>query len=295
MVNSTPLRERFRLWVKSSSILAPIKRVIPDMLKSKMLKFVAGGQAGSISLGNDVMLKYDLDDWYWPRYVRNIRSYEPEIWFFADRYFNPDVVFIDCGANIGLWSCYAASKIKNRNQVIAVECSDSILPRLRQNRALNRENFTLIEKAIWSRSGETKVFTVYRGHASSSLVASDPDREQVHQISVQTVSIDDIAGRTLEISPNLTDFIVKLDVEGVEREALAGAKRILHEKDTLLIYEDHGQDTESVTTAYISSVRLKLVLPLGKPESARVSRDVKVSPISTLTQLRGSYESGTCK
>lgn len=280
MANSASLRERFRLWAKSSPILAPVKRIIPDTLKSKLLKLAAGGRVGSISLGNDVILKYDLDDWYWPRYARNIRSYEPEMWFVADRYFSPDVIFIDCGANIGLWSCYAASKIKSRNQVIAVECGDSILPRLRQNRGLNGESFILLENAVWSRSGETKIFTVYRGHASSSLVTVDPNREQVHQIPVQTISIDDIVSRTLEKFPGLTNVIVKLDVEGVESEAVAGAKRTLFEKNTLLIYEDHGQDTESATTAFILQQGLK-VYYVDISNSAR-----RVLPVHNADELR---------
>ncbi len=90
-------------------------------------------------------------------YSLNILSYEPEIWYVADRFLDPSTIFVDCGANLGLWSCFAASKIGEQHaQVIAVEPGESVLQRLRRNRQLNHEGFSLLECAISDRSGETR-------------------------------------------------------------------------------------------------------------------------------------------
>lgn len=224
--------------------------MVPDFLKVWLLKVIAHGEQGQIDLGNGATLTYELADAYWANCANDIRTYEPEMWFVADYFFKPDTVFIDCGANIGLWSCYAASKIKNKHQVIAVEPGSSILHKLWQNHALNDKNFTVMDKAIWSRSGENKSFMMFAGHASSSLF-EDPNRKPLRRILVQTVSIDDIVDYTATRIPRAFNVVVKLDVEGAEQEAFAGAMRTLSTRNTLIIYEEIGSDKICKATASI--------------------------------------------
>ena len=287
MTSTLSARARLLSWIKYSRVLVPVKKFIPDFVKRNVLAVIAGGQQGVIDLGNGTKIKYNLSDSYWARYANNIRDYEPEIWFLLDRYLTPDSIFIDCGANIGLWSCYAASKVGNRDQVIAVEPSDSILPLLRLNHALNGKKFLLLERAIWYRSGETMSFTVYSGHASSSLVETDLPLKPLHKVSVQTVCIDDIMGTIPEKAMQLNDVVVKLDVEGAEQQALAGASRTLVTKNTLLIYEDHGRDLNSETTAYFFGKGLNIYFIDDESHGVR-----RISDIVELTVIKADPGKG---
>lgn len=249
-------RERLRLWLKTSPLVAPMKKLVPDVVKRGLLNVLVRGVDGTIELNHGMVLRYDLSDSYWSSYSRDIRSYEPEMWFIADHFFESDTIFVDCGANIGLWSCYAAHKIKSKYQVIAVEPGYSVLPRLKQNLELNGGDVTLLEEAVWSKSGISKTFMVYAGHASSSLIIDNQKRRLLRTISVQTVCIDDIVRRALNQAPDASRIVIKLDVEGAEREALAGAMHTLLHLNTLIIYEDHGQDRASENTGYVMQMGL---------------------------------------
>jgi hypothetical protein len=70
--------------------------------------------------------------------------------------------------------------------------------------------------------------------------------------------------------------IIKLDVEGAEIPALAGAARLL-EGDALLIYEDHGSDAAHGVTRHVLGERLLDV--------TYVDASGRMSPISAPDQL----------
>jgi FkbM family methyltransferase len=233
--------------MRSSPLVTVAKRAVPDFVKTAVIAAIARGEEGRIDLGDGVTLSYPLDDFYWSRVADNIRDYEPEIWFVLDRFMNPETLFLDCGANIGLWSCYAALKAGHGRRVIAVEPGFKVSPHLLENCRRNHLNFTVRKNAIWSRSGESGVFFAYEGHASSSLV-EDRAKKLLGRVEVETVTIDDAIEPVLKTAPGISDIIVKVDVEGVECEAIAGAARTLARGNCLLIYEDHGSEPASPVT-----------------------------------------------
>jgi FkbM family methyltransferase len=233
--------------LRSSRLLTFAKKAIPDFLKSAVVVAIAGGQKGVIDLGEGVELSFPLGDFYWSKVADNIRAYEPEMWFALDCLLDSETLFIDGGANIGLWSCYAAMKAGDGRRVVAVEPGFKVFPYLQQNCERNNLNFTVLKNAIWSRSGENKVFLTYEGHASSSLVENAP-LKLLGRVSVETISIDDAVDAAIADSPPVSSIIVKLDVEGVECEAIAGSERTLARDNALLIYEDHGSELASPAT-----------------------------------------------
>lgn len=237
-------------WLTSSSVLSGPKKLIPNSIKGWVKGRVAGDGMDFFDLGNGATVEYSLKDPYWARFGDNIRRFEPEVGFVLDRFVGPDTVFVDCGANIGLWSVRAAQKIGNPDQVYAIEPGEKILPFLQRNRERNQRGFTLLPNAVWSRSGETKEFIVSTSHASSSLAAETlAEHEVLRRIPVQTVSIDSIVETAAAKAPQAKNVVVKLDVEGVEKEAIEGMTHTLANRNVLLTYEDHGKEPESKVTA----------------------------------------------
>ncbi len=256
---------------------------MPSGLRGKVINALSGDRVGTMDLGNGGQLQYKLGDTYWRGHAKDIRGYEPEIWALADRFVNKDTVFVDCGANIGLWSCYAGAKIGNPDQVIAVEAGDEVGKTLRANHALNRGSFTLMPNAIWSKSGETMTFKVHKRHAGSSLMddASEPAGD-VRRIEVKTITIDDIVEQALRRSPRARDVVIKLDVEGVERPAMDGAQRTLKGRNAMVVYEDHGKERESETTADFLRRWLKVYYVDGDTTQVKaVTAAAQLRPIKT--------------
>ena len=64
---------------------------------------------------------------------------------------------------------------------------------------------------------------------------------------METITIDDLAESMVSGDELL---IVKLDVEGMEIEALKGASRSLS-RAAVVMYEDHGSDSESRVTRFV--------------------------------------------
>ena len=250
--NSPTMRQRLIGVMQGMPV--SLKRLVPRSIKARTIETIAGDDLSTIALDDQgTTFTYRTGDSYWGgRKARDIRQYEPELWYVADHFITPQTVFVDCGANAGLWSSYAAGKIKNPDQVIAVEPGDSILPLLRTNHEANQGSFTIVDKAIWSRSGEELEFLVQPKHCSSSLAATalDDDGEPLRRIQVATACVDDLVESALARSPSADNVIIKLDVEGGETEALKGARRTLEKQNTMIIYEDHGKDPTSKATEF---------------------------------------------
>lgn len=231
----------------------PLKKVLPKPWKDFVRKALSKDQREMVDLGHGAKVSLRLDDGYWSAYAGDIKKYEPEMWDVANRYFTPNTVFVDGGANAGLWSVVAASRIRNKDQVIAVEAGRGILPETRRNNELNGNSFTILEKALWETSGETMDFTASPLHASNGLqqhTFNMPVLAGSGSYKVDTINVDDIVSTAMNASPSARHVVVKLDVEGVERQALDGMKATLDKHNTLVVYEDHGQDLTSQVTAH---------------------------------------------
>lgn len=199
-----------------------------------------------------IVVPYDK---YWSYYVDNLETYEPEIAIFLERFAKSKAAFIDCGANIGIWSIYASLSIGNADQVVAIEPTDALLDVLEQNRQVSGLSFRVLPAAIWRVGGETISFNIYNEHSANSLKNSinskGEGRVPVRQVSVTTISLDQVYKMLMQDYPDLTPVIVKLDVEGAEIEALLGGLELLGRKDLMLVYEDHGKDKSCFLSDYI--------------------------------------------
>jgi FkbM family methyltransferase len=196
-------------------------------------------------------LRVLLNDGYWISLVSSTHEYEPEIGFLLRHFLErSNAFFLDCGANIGYWSV-VASRLTGPGRVIAVEAVPRIFDLLTQNAALNSGRFSCVLAAVWHRDDEPlSVVCHRRRHARSSVVdlRDKIGKPGYSEEKITSITLDTLCERQRVPSAGV---IIKLDVEGAEVSALAGAKRLTERRDLVVIYEDHGSDEQSRVSRHI--------------------------------------------
>jgi FkbM family methyltransferase len=144
------------------------------------------------------------------------QAYEPDVLRFLNSYLKRADVFVDAGANIGLFTAYASRAVGPSGRVIAFEAHPLTSSVLAENVALNKlDNVTIISAALGDKAGELKMKYV-QGDAGSTHVAIRPVAED---LNVPVVTLDtELQGRGVI----RVDYL-KIDVEGFERQVLDGA------------------------------------------------------------------------
>ncbi|MBE0453597.1 FkbM family methyltransferase [Roseovarius autotrophicus] len=233
----------------------------------------ARGLARLFPAGNAVFLHEDgappfritLNDGYWTRFALYRPPYEPEVAAILRAAAGATPIFCDLGANKGYWTTRAAPLFE---RVIAVEASAATFEELQEN-ARDLPNVNLHHAAIHAHSGETLRFVnTHLSHASARLMGDAPAGAQDHTETVTTLAIDDLV-------PEGVAALIKLDVEGAEIAAIAGAARTLAQGGAL-IYEDHGNDPACTVSAHL----------LSDPEIRLYSIDSGLVPMPDLASIR---------
>lgn len=155
---------------------------------------------------------------------------DPEIQVVLTR-LQPGDVFVDGGANIGLFTMAAAERVGPTGRVIAVEpgpvhCS------LERNKRLNGYEWVDVHRVALGSATGSRQFMIFDGDAAG-LSSFSPSRIDGHFIKVEVRRIDDLVPRQLLDRVRL----VKLDLEGAEVDALRGATNLLAETDADFLVE----------------------------------------------------------
>ncbi len=130
-----------------------------------------------------------------------------------------DVVF-DLGANIGMFSCVAASK---GCDVYSFEPTPHTASLLEMNAKLY-DNFHVCQYAVCDKTGITEFYiNPLDGDYNSGMNSITHRSEITQKTHVKAISIDDFVEENNLVS---VDFI-KADIEGAERDMLVGARKTL--------------------------------------------------------------------
>jgi FkbM family methyltransferase len=154
-------------------------------------------------------------------YIYYFHVWEPQISVVLTQLLQPGDTVLDVGAHIGHHTLLAAKLVGASGRVYAFEASPQTFAALKTNIALNRlaqvdaRNF-----AVCGDSGFINLFVApYEDSGRNSL----NERKGWHSIAVPCTRLDTLLD---EICPSTIRFI-KIDVEGAEREVLAGAGELL--------------------------------------------------------------------
>lgn len=177
-------------------------------------------------------------------------THEPQMQAALRRSIRPAMTVYDCGANVGYFSVMFAHLVGESGRVFAFEPSPASADCLRAARELNGfRHMEVVPAAVWERSGALRFFC---GGADASLVSDhvegvfgDADGGGTaggRFVDVAAISLDEFVYEEGNPPP---DFI-KLDVEGAEGKAMAGARRVLSERRPGLLLEIHGEPGREV-------------------------------------------------
>ncbi|HLW86699.1 MAG TPA: FkbM family methyltransferase [Candidatus Sulfotelmatobacter sp.] len=161
--------------------------------------------------------------------------YEPNEFCLLQRILKPGMTFIDAGANMGLYSVFAARRVSPGGTVVSIEPSGREFAILEKNVKLNAlTNVRMRHKALADRSAELELSVAPLGKSGhNTLGAFAYDTPLDHRERVKAEKLDDLVH-----SEGLARVdVIKMDIEGAEMAALRGAEETLRQFKPVLLIE----------------------------------------------------------
>ena len=144
---------------------------------------------------------------------------------FAQRFLKPGDVFVDVGANIGLYSVLAAEFVGDQGRVISFEPSRRTYLRLLENFRRNQlQNVDSVNAALSDVSGTTRLYAGGPEMDAWNSLSQSANGPAPEAEEVSTTTWDEYSGQHA-LDDRVT--LMKIDVEGWETAVLRGARRAL--------------------------------------------------------------------
>jgi len=233
----------------------------------------------AIKLNEDATFEFPYGDGYWSKLLNRSYRYEDELELLFRHSADIDYTLLDCGANYGYWSVLVTSSPFGSHKAIAIEPSSENFPKLANNAEVNGNRFETLKCAIGATKGTARLSGT-KHEAFSITGSADSGGEDV-----PVMALDDLLSDG-KIAPG-GKYLVKLDVEGVEIDAIKGGTRLL-EGDSVIMCEEHGNDLDHTVSRYIlEQTPLKLIV--YDPRSNRLET---VTELSILDRIKVSSHVG---
>lgn len=153
--------------------------------------------------------------------------------------------FIDVGANKGEFAIHAALAVGEKGKVVAFEPEPENCKWIRKSIDKSKTNNIVLEEA--ANGEEDGSLNLFIGEKSGwhSLVPNEQNLKK-ESISVKVYSLD----RYLEMNHIQNLKVIKIDVEGFEKEVLLGAHKTLSQHENLVllidIHPSHGVNHDEI-------------------------------------------------
>ena len=183
----------------------------------------------------NILLKIHLDDWI-QQQVYFLGDYEkPEIDYIS-QYLKPGNVFVDIGANIGLFSLNASKIVGDKGKVISFEAFSSNYRQFKNNIEINNFKNIISENKAISNQNSTVEILYNEGDHNIGMASSFLKHFTSKEI-VESITLDDYASNN---SIEKIDLI-KIDIEGGEYNAILGMTKILSDSKPQVLIEINHQ------------------------------------------------------
>jgi len=163
------------------------------------------------------------------------------------RYFGDGVVAIDCGANIGVHTIEWAKRMFGWGSVIAIEAQERIYYALAGNIAINNcFNAKALLAAVSSENGVMNIpqpdyllpasfgSLELKKREGNEFIGQSIDYDRKSKSEVRMLTLDSLASERIDL--------IKIDIEGMELEALQGAMNSIQRNRPILIVESIKSD-----------------------------------------------------
>jgi len=204
------------------------------------------------------------------------------------QHFGEGVVAIDCGANIGVHTIEWAKAMHGWGSVVAFEAQERVFYALAGNITLNNcFNAKAIYAAVGSSDSEISVpvpdyFTPssfgsleIRQNPSTEFIGQPINYAEENCLKTKLMTIDSLALKRL-------DFI-KIDIEGMEVEALSGAEKSIADFKPILLVEKIKSD-ETAIQAFLDKYQYKVfqagINLLAVHQDDPTLENIKIEPVS---------------
>jgi FkbM family methyltransferase len=206
-------------WLLDTQML----RRHPLLLLSRMIRWELARAVGRPivrELEGNLLVVLNPADGY-ARVIYYLGFNEPLIAQFYNKFLEQGMVYIDCGANIGVYSITAAQRVGSEGAVYSFEPQPDIFHRLLANVHLNQlNNVHAYRLAVGDKAGAVELVQL-RDHVASYVRSLEVDTSPTERCSCTTLDAF-FAEHPIERAD-----VLKIDVEGYELKVLRGARTMI--------------------------------------------------------------------
>lgn len=155
-------------------------------------------------------------------YVFLFGIWEPDISAFVQRRLTDGGTFCDVGSHVGYYALLASKQVGNNGQIVAVEASPSVFRQLQKNICVN--DVTNVRAVNVAAAAEPGLMNVHLGPAwNLGWTTTRSERKLPLECQVPALPLPEI----LTPAERRSLRLIKVDVEGTERELFAGLVTLL--------------------------------------------------------------------
>ena len=203
-------------------VLGPLRRYLGPIIARKLFSAASRPEKPVLINGHQMVL---ASQGRYPPFRMAAGRYEETTTRLLKELLSPGMIFMDIGAHVGYFSLLAAREVGSTGKVFSFEPDPSNYCLLVGNAKLNGyEELAAFNIAMSRQAGETTLFLSGLDNGRHSTYKQDlPQRGH---IPVQATTVDTF----LEQQGWPAVDLVKIDVEGAERDVLNGMRRFLEQR-----------------------------------------------------------------
>ena len=225
----------------SSYLIALVKRLPAEEYPLSLLFKVRDGRCFCLNMTNEMHWRLFLLGVYENRETLILKSLLREGDF-----------AIDVGANFGWYSTLFSRIVGSSGRVLSFEPVPATKRILERNLALNHclHNTTSEQVALGSESGWAQIY-VFRGLPDGQASISPQGRRDYTIYEIEMRTLDEILS-----GGQANPFLVKVDVEGAEKDVLMGAQETIKTNKPVIMLEINLHTAKSVGVSPTESLRI---------------------------------------